>query len=290
MPERLRGGFPDIDDARFGWRVSRCDTDGMHGPAGSGASPSAREPLDLVRHLYDAWNTGDVAGAAQLLSPAVRWETFGGSGALSGREGLQTTLAGGSSGGTWQMSPVTIDALVRVVEHVIAFTRRRGPDGERERLEVWTVHDGAAVHYRGFPLEEGLAVLTETTGSRRLEAVCRGVLAFNRGDADGWIELFDPDVEFVTAEHDVWRGHAGMRAYTEQLGELWPSQRLDDVEILAESATALVISAVQHLENAAHRLRVAEPLHLVMAFEGGRARRVSGHSTAEEALAAASGH
>ena len=242
-----------------------------------------------MRDLYDAWNTGDVAGAAQLLSPAVRWETFGGSGALSGREGLQTTLAGASSGGTWQMSPVTIDALVRVVEHVIAFTRRRGSDGERERLEVWTVHDGAAVHYRGFPLEEGVAVLTETTGSRRLEAVCRGVLAFNRGDSDGWIALFDPDVEFITAEHEVWRGHAGMRAYTEQLAELWPSRRLDDVEILAESATALVISAVQHLENAAHRLRVAESLHLVMAFEGGRARRVSGHSTAEAALAAARG-
>ncbi len=98
----------------------------MHGPAGSEASPSAREPLELVRHLYDAWNTGDVAGAAQLLSPGVRWETFGGSGALSGREGLQTTLAGGASGGTWQVSPGTIDVLVRVVEHVIAFTRRRG--------------------------------------------------------------------------------------------------------------------------------------------------------------------
>ena len=116
------------------------------------------------------------------------------------------------------------------------------------------------------------------------------MLAFNRGDADGWIELFDPDVEFVTAEYDVWRGHAGMRAYTEQLGELWPSQRLDDVEILAESATGLVISAVQRLENADRHLRVAEPLHLVMTFEGGRARRVSGHATVEEALAAARGH
>ena len=261
----------------------------MNGPAGSGASRSPPEPLDLVRRLYDAWNAGDVAGAAQRLSPTVRWETFGGSGAVSGREGLQTTLAGASSGGTWLMSPVTVDALVSVVEHVIAFSRRRGPDGERERLEVWTVHDGAAVHYRGFPLEEGLAVLTETTGSRRLEAVCRAVLAFNRGDVDGWIELFDPDVEFVTAEFDVWRGRAGMRAYTENLGELWPRQRLDDVEILAESDTGLVISAVQHLENAARDLRVAEPLHLVIAFERGRARRVSGHSTAEEALAAARG-
>ena len=260
----------------------------MNGPAGSEASPSAREALDLVRRLYDAWNAGDVAGAAQLLSPAVRWETFGGpGGALSGREGLESTLAGASSGGTWQLSPVTVDALVRVVEHVIAFSRRRGPDGERERLEVWTLHGGAAVHYRGFPLEEGLAVLTETTGSRRLEAVCRAVLAFNRGDADGWIELFDPDVEFVTAEHEVWRGHAGMRAYTEGLAELWPGRRLDDVEILAETAPALVITAVQHLENPTRGLRVAEPLHLVIAFEGGRARRVSGHSTAEEALAAA---
>ena len=260
----------------------------MNGPAGSEASPSAREALDLVRRLYDAWNAGDVAGAAQLLSPAVRWETFGRpGGALSGREGLESTLAGASSGGTWQLSPVTVDALVRVVEHVIAFSRRRGPDGERERLEVWTLHGGAAVHYRGFPLEEGLAVLTETTGSRRLEAVCRGVLAFNRGDADGWIELFDPDAEFVTAELDVWRGHAGIRAYWQSLGELWPRQRLDDVNILAESATALVISAVQHLENADRTVRGAEPLHLVIAFEGRRARRVSGHATAEEAIAAA---
>ena len=262
----------------------------MNGPGGSDAGAAAREPCELVRDLYDAWNAGDVAGAAELLSPGVRWETFGGSGALSGREGLQTTLAGASSGGTWQLSPVKIDALVRVVSHVLAFSRRRGPDRERERLEVWTLRDGAAVHYRGFPLEQGLAVLTETTGSRRLEAVCRGVLAFNRGDADGWIALFDPDVEFVTADHEVWRGHAGIRAHWEDLGARWPSRRLDDVEILAETATELVISAVQDLENEARTLRVAEPLHLVIAFEGGRARRVSGHATADEALAAAHGH
>jgi ketosteroid isomerase-like protein len=238
----------------------------MNGPAGSEGSPTPQDPLTLVRHLYDAWNAGDVAGAARLLSPSVRWETFGApGGALSGREGLQTTLAGASSGGTWHQSPVTIDVLVRVVEHVIAFSRRRGPDGENERLEVWTLHGGAAVHYRGFPLEEGLAVLTETTGSRRLEAVCRAVLAFNRGDADEWIELLDPGLA------ERWR----------------PGQRLDDVEILAESASTLVITAVQHLEDATRGHRVAEPLHLVIAFEGVRARRVSGHATAEEALAAA---
>jgi hypothetical protein len=141
------------------------------------------------------------------------------------------------------------------------------------------------VHFRGYPLGEGLAVLSQTTGSGRLEAVCRGVLAFNRRDVDGWVRLFDP--EFVSAERDVRRGRAGMRAYANELGALWPGQRLDNVQILAASTDALVITAVHHLHDASRGPRAAEPLNLVIAFEGDRARRVSGHSTPEEALAAA---
>ena len=103
------------------------------------------------------------------------------------------------------------------------------------------------------------------------------------------MRLFDPDVELVSTEQDVWRGHAGMRAYAEDLGGLSPGQRLDDVQILAESANALVISAVQHRYDASCGLRVTEPLNLVVAFEGDRARRVSGHATPQEALSAAAG-
>jgi ketosteroid isomerase-like protein len=261
----------------------------MNGPAGFEASPPAHEPLEVVRRLYLAWNAGNVAGAAELLSPAVRWESFGASPPEDGPQGLQATLAGGSSQGTWMLSPVTVELLVCVVDHVIAFSRRGSPHGEDEadRLEVWTLREGKAVHYRGYPLDEGLAVLSQTTGSGRLEAVCRGVLAFNRGDVDGWVRLFDRDVEFVTAEQDVRRGHAGVRAYAEELGALWPGQRLDDVQILAESADALVISALHHLHEASHAPQFAERLNLVIAFEGDRARRVVGHATPEDALAAA---
>jgi ketosteroid isomerase-like protein len=218
---------------------------------------STREPLEVVRRLYLAWNAGDVAGAAELLSPAVRWESFGASPPEEGPQGLEATLAG-SSHGTW----MTIDLLVCVVDHVIAFTRRGSPhgDAEAERLEVWTLHDGRAVHYRGYPLDEGLAVLSETTGSRRLEALCRGVLAFNRGDVDGWLQLL-----LVSAE---------------------PGQRLDDVRVLAESDDALVVSALHHLRDSG---RLAERLNLVIAFEGDRARRVVRHATREDAIAAAAG-
>ena len=261
----------------------------MNGSADLEANPAAREPLEVVRSLYHAWNAGDVAGAAELLSPAVRWETFGTSPPEAGPRGLQATLAGGSSGGTWMLSPVTVDLLVCVVEHAIAFTRRSGPHGEAdvERLEVWTVRAAKAVHYRGYPLEEGLAVLSQTIGSHRLEAVCRGLLAFNRGDVQGWVQLFEPDVEFVSAERAVRRGRAGMRAYAEELGALWPGQRLDDVRILAEGTNALVISAVHYLHDAGRAPRVAEPLNLVIDFEGDLARRVIGHATPEEALATA---
>ena len=44
------------------------------------------------------------------------------------------------------------------------------------------MRDGKAEHYRGYPLEEGLAVLRATTGDGKLDIACRALLAFNRGD------------------------------------------------------------------------------------------------------------
>ena len=143
---------------------------------------------------------------------------------------------------------------------MIAFSRRSG--AEPERIEIWTLRDGKAVHYRGYPLDEGLAVLTATTGSRKLEIACRAMLAFNRGDRNGWVHRFE----------------AEGRAFAEQLG----GQRLDDVEVLGETFEALVVSAVHHHDEAS-----AAPLHLVVTFAGEKAHRVVAHPTAEAALAAA---
>ena len=140
---------------------------------------SAQDPLTDIRRLYDAWNSGNVARAAALLSPTIIWESFGAT-----PHGLQEATLAGGSGGTWRLSPVAIDLLVGVGRHVIAFSRRSGAPGsaEAQRLEVWTVRDGKADHYRGYPLEEGLEVLRATTGDGKLDIACRALLAFNRGD------------------------------------------------------------------------------------------------------------
>ena len=139
---------------------------------------TAQEPIARIRRLYDAWNAGDVATAADVLSPDVRWDTFGAA-KTAGPNAMQATLAAGS-GGTWHLTAVSIDLLIGIGAHVLACSRRSG--AAPERIEIWTLEHGKAVHYRGYPLDDGLAVLTETTGSRKLEIACRALLAFNRGD------------------------------------------------------------------------------------------------------------
>ena len=215
---------------------------------------AAHEPLTLIRRLYDAWNSGDVATAAEVLAPDVRWDTYG----AAKPNAMQQTLAGGS-GGTWHLTAVAIDLLVAIENHVLAFSRRTG--AAPERIEIWTLDGGRAVHYRGFPLDEGLAVLSETTGSRKLELVCRAMLAFNHGDQAGWMRIFTGDG----------------RAFAKRL----EGTRLDDVEVLGETFESLVLSAAYH-----HGGQVT-PAHLVLTFAGERARRVEPHPTADAALAAA---
>jgi SnoaL-like protein len=209
-------------------------------------------PLDTVRGLYDAWNAGSVARAAELLAPDIRWENFG-EAHVEGVDGLHATLAGPGSGGTMIISAVRVDLLMGAGHHVLSCVRRSEAGGERERFEVWTVGEGRVIRYRGFPVKEGLQVLTDSAGSGRLTAVCRDVAAFNRRQTSGW-----PATVAGTG----------------------PDARLDDIEVMADSPGRLVVNAVRSPGP-------AEALNLVLEFDVDAVQRVSGYPTAEAALAAA---
>jgi ketosteroid isomerase-like protein len=58
-----------------------------------------------------------------------------------------------------------------------------------------------------------------------LETIRAGFDAFNRGDYDAWIAVYDEDVEFLdlaeTPDTGAFRGHAGARAWLAKLQEAW---------------------------------------------------------------------
>ena len=58
-----------------------------------------------------------------------------------------------------------------------------------------------------------------------LETIRAGFDAFNRGDFESWIAVYDEDVEFLdlaeTPDTGVFRGHAGARAWLAKLQEAW---------------------------------------------------------------------
>jgi ketosteroid isomerase-like protein len=58
-----------------------------------------------------------------------------------------------------------------------------------------------------------------------LERIRAGFDAFNRGDYETWIALYDEDVEFLdlaeTPDTGVFHGHAGVRAWLAKLQEAW---------------------------------------------------------------------
>jgi ketosteroid isomerase-like protein len=58
-----------------------------------------------------------------------------------------------------------------------------------------------------------------------LETIRAGFAAFNRGDYEAWIDLYDEDVEFLdlaeTPDTGAFRGHAGARAWLVKLQEAW---------------------------------------------------------------------
>jgi ketosteroid isomerase-like protein len=59
----------------------------------------------------------------------------------------------------------------------------------------------------------------------RLEILRAGFDAFNRGDYESWIAVFDEDVEFhdlaETPDTGILRGHAGIRGWLASLQQAW---------------------------------------------------------------------
>jgi ketosteroid isomerase-like protein len=114
--------------------------------------------------------------------------------------------------------------------------------------------------------------------------------AIGSRDIDGLIALYAPDVEFLPltgtrVESGGYTGHAGVRAYFEEVGEVWDEMRphADDVRTVGDQVVVLGGCLVRGRGSGAPS---DTPMAWVITVRDGKITSHRGYRTREEALEA----
>lgn len=122
-----------------------------------------------------------------------------------------------------------------------------------------------------------------------MEIVRRATDAFSRGDADSFVDLTTPDVEWkvglAAVEGEVFRGYAGVRAYFERLGTAW-SQFEFIAEEFRDVGDAVVVLGRLRGTGRAGGVPVESPVGAVWELRDGKVWRLRAYLEPEQALRA----
>jgi ketosteroid isomerase-like protein len=112
--------------------------------------------------------------------------------------------------------------------------------------------------------------------------------AIGRWEIDELLALYDPEVEFLPltgtrVESGGYNGHAGVRAYFEEVGEVWEEMRprADDVRTVGDDVVMLGGCAVRGRGSGAES---DNPMAWVLTVRNGKVTSHPGFATREEAL------
>ncbi|MEA2417999.1 MAG: hypothetical protein QOE60_205 [Thermoleophilaceae bacterium] len=125
---------------------------------------------------------------------------------------------------------------------------------------------------------------------QNVEVARRSFEAIGSWDIDGLLSLYDPEVEFLPltgtrVESGGYVGHDGVRAYFEEVGEIWSELNpyADDVRTVADQVVLLGGCAVRGRGSGA----VSDsPMAWVVTVRNGKVTRHRGYRTRAEALEA----
>ena len=126
-----------------------------------------------------------------------------------------------------------------------------------------------------------------------VEAFKRGIAAWNRGDIDATLEVFDPEVEWrptfqrlLGGDTAVYRGRHGVREFLQDLDETWAELPIEITEIrdLGER-----IVAIGHLRGRGKQsgAELESSIGYVVEFKNGKVIRMDDYLDHQEALEAA---
>jgi ketosteroid isomerase-like protein len=219
----------------------------LSAPSNSSATRAgSQENVEVMRRMFEEWYAGverddpgavfDTEMVADDFEFTLEGFEFDGRSVWRGREGYVEwfrTWTGEFE--DWSLQPMRlIDAghdRVVAITHQSASGRTSGAPVELDLGTIWELKDERIVRARTYrtPAEAFEAAgLSERATSQAIppwETIWAGFDAFNRGDDDAWVAVYDQDVEFLdlaeTPDTGTFRGHAGVRAWLAKLREAW---------------------------------------------------------------------
>ena len=124
-----------------------------------------------------------------------------------------------------------------------------------------------------------------------VETVRKSFAAIARGDVEGLLEFYDPDVRFLPltgtrVESGGYHGHAGVRAYFAEVADVWDELRpyADNVETIGSDVVVFGGCAVR---GRGSRVESDSPMAWVVTVRSGKITSHRGYRNSDEALEAA---
>jgi ketosteroid isomerase-like protein len=174
------------------------------------------ENVDLVRRLWDAFESGGIDAVVEIVDPDVEWEPYGGGGTVyRGHEGLKAYMQLRADQN--EVTEARLYSAFAKGDAVVARgeVRIRGPHGITTSQPGWLYEfrNRKLVRFRGFPTQDA-ALRAAGLAPDEPIAIVRDIwAAFNRGQIDDLLELTTDDVEIrpYDAEREAYVGRDGVR-------------------------------------------------------------------------------
>jgi ketosteroid isomerase-like protein len=123
-----------------------------------------------------------------------------------------------------------------------------------------------------------------------VEAVQRGIDAFNADDTAGFVAQWDAECEFFSVtgsqmDATPYRGHEGIRRYREETAETWSELRLDIERILEGHGDDVVVGVgVLRGEGRGSGVLVEQRIGIVWKLHGDKIRHCRAYADPKDAL------
>ena len=124
-----------------------------------------------------------------------------------------------------------------------------------------------------------------------LETFRAGFDAFNKGDYDAWVAVYDEDVEFLdlaeTPDTGTFRGHAGVRAWLAKLQEAWGEGFRFEPRSITQGDDAVVVDTLARGVGLESDLKIEMTVYIVLRYRDQKVVWTRGFIDREDAIEAA---